>query len=234
VPVIFRQLFDSKSSTYSYLLGDARSGLAALIDPVRQQVDRDLQLVEELDLTLELVLETHLHVDHVTGAAELRERTGAKVVASERGAPTADLHVREGDVVRVGAIDVRVLETPGHSEDSLSFLAGNKLFTGDALLIRGTGRTDLQNGDPGQLYDSLTQILFHLPEETEVWPAHDDAGRCMSTIGEEKRHNPRLAGRSRVWFVDFMNKCRLEPPRLIDVALPANRACGNVTTEVSP
>lgn len=224
--MIFRQLFDAESSTYTYLLADEESRQAALIDPVREQVDRDVKLVAELGLTLAWVLETHVHADHVTGAGALRERTGAKVAASKRGAPCVDLQLAEGDVVRVGRLEVKVLETPGHTDDSLSFLVGDKLFTGDALLVRGTGRTDFQNGDPGQLYDAITQKLFTLPDATEVYPGHDYAGHAMTTVGEEKQHNPRLAGKTREDFITFMRNRQIPPPRKLDVAVPANRACG--------
>lgn len=224
--MIFRQLFDAESSTYTYLLADEESRQAALIDPVREQVDRDVKLVAELGLTLAWVLETHVHADHVTGAGALRERTGAKVAASKRGAPCVDLQLAEGDVVRVGRLEVKVLETPGHTDDSLSFLVGDKLFTGDALLVRGTGRTDFQNGDPGQLYDAITQKLFTLPDTTEVYPGHDYVGHAMTTVGEEKQHNPRLAGKTREDFITFMRNRQIPPPRKLDVAVPANRACG--------
>lgn len=224
--LLLRQLFDAETSTYTYLLADEETREAALIDPVLEQVERDSQLLEELGLKLTVVLETHVHADHVTGAGALRERTGATVVASGRGAPCVDRKVAHGDVVRVGRLEVQVLETPGHTDDSLSFLCQGKLFTGDALLIRACGRTDFQNGDAGQLYDAITGRLFALPDATEVYPGHDYAGLTVSTIGEEKRHNPRLAGKSREAFITFMNNRQLAPPKKLDVAVPANRACG--------
>ncbi|MCP3136856.1 MBL fold metallo-hydrolase [Pyxidicoccus xibeiensis] len=224
--MLFRQLFDAETSTYTYLLADEATREAALIDPVLEQVERDLRLVEELGLKLTRVLETHVHADHVTGAGVLRERTGATVVASARGAPCVSRKVGHGDVVRLGGLELHVLETPGHTDDSLSYLCEGRLFTGDALLIRGTGRTDFQNGDAGQLHDSITRHLFTLPEETAVYPGHDYAGHAMSTIGEEKRHNPRLARRTRESFIAFMKGRQLPPPKKLDVAVPANRACG--------
>ncbi|EPX59085.1 Hydroxyacylglutathione hydrolase [Cystobacter fuscus DSM 2262] len=226
--MIFRQLFDAESSTYTYLLGDPSSGQAALIDPVLEQVERDLTLVRELGLRLTHVLETHVHADHITSAGRLRERTGCTVVASERGASCADLHVRHGDEVRVGALVVRVLATPGHTDDGVSYCLGERVFTGDTLLIRGTGRTDFQNGDAGQLHDSITRVLFALPDDTLVYPGHDYQGRTVTTLGEEKRHNPRLVGRGREEFIHLMANLHLPMPRKLDVAVPANRSCGRL------
>jgi sulfur dioxygenase len=224
--ILFRQLFDRESSTYTYLVADPGTGDAVLIDPVREQVDRDLKLLEELGLRLGYAIETHLHADHVTGASLLRERTGAKTACARNGAPCADLPLSDGDVVHVGSIAIRVQATPGHTDDSVSLVVEGMVFTGDALLIRGNGRTDFQNGDPGQLYDSITQVLFALPDETRIFPAHDYKGMATSTIGEEKKHNARLAGRSRDEFIAIMNELHLPPPKKLAEALPANRACG--------
>jgi|SRR5215217_664587 len=224
--MLFRQLFDAESSTYTYLLADLATREAVFIDPVLEQAERDLGLLEELGLKLTVVMETHVHADHITSAGLLRERTGAQVMASARGAPCVDRALVHGDRVRVGGLELRVLETPGHTDDSLSFLCDGRLFTGDTLLVRGTGRTDFQNGDPGQLYDSITRELFTLPDATELYPGHDYAGFTASSVGEEKRHNPRLAGRSREDFIRFMNERQIPPPRKLDVAVPANRACG--------
>ncbi|NVJ21923.1 MBL fold metallo-hydrolase [Myxococcus sp. AM011] len=224
--MIFRQLFDSESSTYTYLLGDESTGQAVLIDAVLEQVDRDLQLVRELGLTLTHVFDTHVHADHVTASGHLREQTRCKVVGGEQGATCADVQVRHGDHVRIGQLDFRVLATPGHTDDSVSYLLGDRVFTGDALLIRGNGRTDFQNGDPSQLYDSLTRVLFGLPDSTLVYPAHDYKGRTVTSIGEEKRHNPRVAGKSRDEFIHIMEHLDLPKPKKLDVAVPANRACG--------
>lgn len=226
--MIFRQLFDEDTSSYTYLIADPHTGEAALVDPVLEQVDRDLQLIEDLGLRLTTVLETHVHADHITGAGKLRERTGCKVVASHNGASCSDVHVDHDDVIHVGSLAIRALATPGHTDDSLSFHVGNKVFTGDALLIRGCGRTDFQNGDAGQLYDAVQAHLFTLPDETEVYPAHDYKGHTSSTIGEERRHNRRLVGRSREEFIELMAGLNLPRPRYIDVAVPANRACGLV------
>lgn len=229
--MLFRQLFDQESSTYTYLIADESTREAALIDPVLEQVERDHRVVNELGLKLTRVLETHLHADHVTGAGRLRELTGARVVASTLGASCVDQPVKDGEVLALGGLRIQVLATPGHTDDSVSFRVGSKLFTGDTLLIRACGRTDFQNGDPGQLYDSITHKLFTLPDETEVYPGHDYAGLMMSTIGEEKRHNPRLAGRSREEFIELMNNRKLAPPRKLDVAVPANRVCGKTAAQ---
>jgi glyoxylase-like metal-dependent hydrolase (beta-lactamase superfamily II) len=226
--MIFRQLFDSDSSTFTYLVADEATRAAALIDPVREHLERDLELVGQLGLTLALVLETHVHADHVTAAGELRERTGARTYGSERGAPCISEHVRHGDTIALGGLTFEVLETPGHTDDGLTYRLGDRVFTGDTLLIRGCGRSDFQNGDPAALYDSITRVLFALPDDTQVWPAHDYKGMTSSTIGEEKRHNPRVAGKTRDEFVAIMNNLNLPPPRQLDVAVPANRACGRV------
>lgn len=226
--MFLRQLFDKDSSTYSYLIADERSKQAALIDPVDSQVERDLGLVRELGVELVYVLETHVHADHVTGAGELRLRTSARSCASAAGAPCVDLKLHHGDRLSLGDLTIEVLATPGHTDDSLSFAAGGHVFTGDALLIRGTGRTDFQNGDAAQLYDSITRVLFGLPDATVVLPGHDYKGLSSSTIGEERAHNPRLAGKSREEFVKIMGALALPPPKRLDVAVPANRACGRV------
>jgi glyoxylase-like metal-dependent hydrolase (beta-lactamase superfamily II) len=230
--MIFRQLFDAESSTYTYLLGDEATRHAVLIDPVLEQVERDLKLVAELDLTLTHVFDTHVHADHVTASGVLRERTQATVVGGVGGASCANMHVRHGDEVRVGELVFRVLATPGHTDDSLSYLLGDHVFTGDALLIRGNGRTDFQNGNARQLYDSLTRVLFTLPDSTLVYPGHDYQGRTVSSIAEEKRHNPRVAGKSEAEFIHIMENLNLPKPRKIDIAVPANRACGH--TEPAP
>jgi sulfur dioxygenase len=224
--MLLRQLFDHETHTYTYLVADPETRQALLIDPVREQVDRDLKLLEELDLTLLYALDTHVHADHVTGCGLLRERVGAKTVASSDGAECVDHKVSHGDKLQLGALTVEVLETPGHTDDSVSYRIGDNVFTGDALLIRGTGRTDFQNGNAEDLYRSLTEVLFALPDDTRVWPGHDYRGHTMSTIGEEKRHNPRVAGKSREEFVHILDNLNLPRPARIDEAVPANRMCG--------
>jgi sulfur dioxygenase len=224
--MLLKQLFDKESSTYTYLLADETTREAALVDPVLGQLDRDLTLIDELGLTLKFVLETHVHADHVTAAGVLRARTGARTAASAIGAPCVDLALRHSDTLTIGAHAVTVLATPGHTDDGLCFLADGHVMTGDTLLIRGCGRADFQNGDPGTLYDSVHSVLFGLPEDTVVLPGHDYRGFTTSTIGEEKRYNPRLANRNREEFIALMNGLNLPRPKLIDVAVPANRACG--------
>jgi len=232
--MLFRQLFDRDTSTYTYLLADEVSRAAVLIDSVREQLERDLALLEDLDLTLTYVLETHVHADHVTSAALLRERTGARTVVSHAGgAPCADLQVRNGDVIRFGAHALEVRATPGHTSGCVTYVTENRCmaFTGDALLIRGCGRTDFQEGDAHTLFQSVRGRIFTLPDECAIYPGHDYAGRTVSTVGEEKRLNPRLgAHRSEAEFVEIMENLGLAPPQRLDEALPANRNCGATTT----
>lgn len=229
--MLLRQLFDQESSTYTYLIADVGARQAALVDPVLGQVERDLKLVAELGLELTHVLETHVHADHVTSAGVLRERTGAKTHASASGAPCVDVHLQHGDVVRVGEVVITALATPGHTDDGMSFSVSGHVLTGDTLLIRGCGRADFQNGNPEALFESITGVLFALPDATVVLPAHDYKGMTSSTIGEEKALNPRVVGKTKAEFVGLMNGLKLPPPKHLDVAVPANRACGNVTPE---
>ena len=225
--MIFRQLYDHESSTYTYLLAGRSGGEALLIDPVIARVDQYLRLLGELDLKLVMAVDTHIHADHVTGLGKLREHSAcATVMGAHSRAECVSLKVREGEQLRVDGARLDVLYTPGHTDDSYSFLMGDRVFTGDTLLIRGTGRTDFQNGDPLAQYDSLFNKLLTLPEETLVYPAHDYNGMTVSTIGEEKCHNPRLQVESAEAYADLMNGLELSDPRLMDVAVPANLACG--------
>lgn len=226
--LIFQQLFESETSTFTYLLADAVSKEAVLIDPVIEKVDRDLKLVAELGLRLVCVLDTHIHADHVTGAGEIKKRTGAKTAVPRAAqVPCADLNLIDGDTIRFGTFTLTALETPGHTDASLSFYCEGFVFTGDVLLIRGTGRTDFQSGSSEALYDSVQQKLFTLPGETKVYPAHDYKGFTSSTIGMEILHNPRVGvGRTKSEFVQIMKNLKLDLPKRIDVSVPANLACG--------
>jgi len=228
--MIFRQLYEPETSTYTYLLADPKTREAVLIDPVREKLERDRKLLEELDLTLVYALDTHVHADHVTAAGMLREQLGSKTVVSNKGgAPCADVPVTEGDKLFFGDRWLEVRETPGHTDGCVSYLLDDqtKVFTGDTLLIRGTGRTDFQQGDPARLYDSIQAKLFSLPDDTEVYPGHDYRGFRSSTIGEEKQHNPRIGGRrSKQEFVEIMSGLQLAQPKRIAEAVPANLACG--------
>jgi sulfur dioxygenase len=226
--MIFRQLFEPVSSTYTYLLADPESRSALLIDPVVEEVDRYIALLTELDLTLRYTLETHVHADHVTAGALLRERLGSQtVVHRDGGATCADLLVQHGDRITLGALSLQVRETPGHTSGCVAYVGPDRVFTGDALLIGGCGRTDFQQGDAGTLYDSIHQQIFTLPSDTLVYPGHDYRGRTVSTVAEEKVSNARLGGGiSRSDFIDIMANLRLAYPSQIDRALPANQACG--------
>lgn len=224
--MFLRQLFDADTSTYTYLLADEESRKALLIDPVRGQIERDLKLLADLGFTLEYALDTHVHADHVTGAGSLRERTGCKIVAGKSGPESANLRLGEGDVIELGSLRVRVMETPGHTDDSVSYLVDGQVFTGDALFVRGTGRTDFQNGSAVALYRSITDKIFSLPDDTVVWPGHDYKGHTQSTVGEERRLNPRIAGKSEAEFVAIMNDLKLPAPKHLHEAVPANREVG--------
>lgn len=228
--MLFRQLIDRDTSTYTYLLADEQTGDAVLIDPVRNQFERDQALLDELGLTLVYTLDTHLHADHVTSAALFRQAVGSRTVVSRAsGASCADWLVEHGDVVRFGGQALEVLATPGHTDGCVTYLdrAGGRAFTGDTLLVRGCGRTDFQNGDAQQLFASIRGRLFTLPDATVVYPGHDYQGRTATTIGEEKAHNPRVGlQRSVDDFVEIMAGLNLAYPRAIDTALPANSVCG--------
>jgi glyoxylase-like metal-dependent hydrolase (beta-lactamase superfamily II) len=226
--LVFEQLFDPESSTYTYLVGDDATGECVLVDPVVEEVERDLGRVAAHGFRLVHTVETHVHADHVTGGAELSARTGCRPIVSRSSPVTCDaVHVGQGDRFRVGGVVFDVLETPGHTPESISLVvAGDRVLTGDALLIGTCGRTDFQGGDAGQLWDSVHERLFTLPDATRVYPAHDYNGRTHSTIGDEKRGNKRLVGRTRDEFVALMASLGLPPPKKIDVALPANLGCG--------
>jgi glyoxylase-like metal-dependent hydrolase (beta-lactamase superfamily II)/rhodanese-related sulfurtransferase len=225
--MIFRQLFDSVSGTYSYLLASRHGGEALILDPVLEKADRYCQLLRELDLKLVKAVDTHLHADHVTGLGELRDRTHCVTIMGEQSkADVVAMRVSDGDTVTIEGLALDVMYTPGHTDDSYSYLMGDRVFTGDTLLIRGTGRTDFQNGSARAQYDSIFNRLLKLPEETLVFPAHDYKGDTVSTIGEEKRYNPRLQVRSIDEYVELMGNLNLPNPKLMDVVVPANMHVG--------
>ncbi|RME97298.1 MAG: MBL fold metallo-hydrolase [Alphaproteobacteria bacterium] len=225
--MIFQQLFDPVSCTYTYLLARRHGGEAVIIDPVLEHVETYLGLLERLDLRLLKAIDTHIHADHVTGLAELRDHTKCITVMGERsGADVVSMRVKEDEVIDVDGVKMRTLYTPGHTDDSYSFVMDDRVFTGDALLIGGTGRTDFQNGDPRAAYDSLFNKLLRLPEETMVFPAHDYNGNTASTIGFERAHNPRLQVSSPDEYAEIMNNLKLPNPKMMDVAVPANKAVG--------
>ena len=232
--MIFRQLFDQVSGSYSYLLASRSGGEALIIDPVLEKVDRYLQLVKELDLKLVKALDTHLHADHITGLGALRDRTHCITVMGEQSkADVVSMRLGDGDKLTIEGLALDVMYTPGHTDDSYSFIMPDRVFTGDTLLIRGTGRTDFQNGDPRAEYESIFGRLLKLPDATLVYPAHDYKGDTVSTIGEEKAFNPRLQVKSVAEFVDLMNNLKLPNPKMMDVAVPANMKVGLAQEEIA-
>jgi sulfur dioxygenase len=232
--MIFRQLFDSASGTYTYILASRSGGEALIIDPVLEKVERYLQLIRELDLKLVKAVDTHLHADHITGLGALRDHTHCITVMGEQSqADVVSMRVAEGDRVEIEGLRLDVLYTPGHTDDSYSFLLPDRVFTGDTLLIRGTGRTDFQNGDPRAQYDSIFNKLLRLPDAMLVYPAHDYKGDTVSTIGEEKLFNPRLRVKSMDEYAELMNNLKLPNPKMMDVAVPANIRVGLHQDEVA-
>lgn len=233
--MLFRQLFDQDTWTYTYLIADEKTKQAVLIDSVAEQSERDAKLLKELGLDLKYLMETHVHADHITGVTKMKSHfpNAKSVVSKEGGAPCADILTHAGEKYTLGDMEIKVLSTPGHTNGCVSYVVEDRVFTGDALFIRGTGRTDFQQGDPGKLYDGIRQQLFTLPDETLVYPGHDYAGRTVSTIGEEKKFNPRLAGKSREEFIAIMNNLKLPHPKKIAESVPANQHCGNLSELVT-
>jgi sulfur dioxygenase len=234
--LVFRQLFDPSSSTYTYLLADRNSNEAVVIDPVFEQVRRDAALIAELGLRLVYALETHIHADHVTGAWLLKQRTGCRIALSaDSGAQGADRYLVADDVIAFGARNLQVRKTPGHTKGCLTYVLDDRsmAFTGDCLLVRGSGRTDFQEGDPAAMYRSVHQEIFTLPDDCLLYPAHDYRGLTVTSVGEERRFNPRLGGETgESDFTGYMRNLRLAHPKKIDVAVPANLKCGRPTTDV--
>ncbi len=225
---IFYQLFEHESSTFTYLIADPVTKEAALIDTVIETVDRDLKLIEELGLKLKYVLDTHVHADHITGAGEIRKRTGAQTAVSEEAnVNCVDIPLSDGQELSLGQMKIKALATPGHTDSCMSFVFDGRAFTGDALLIRGTGRTDFQQGSADKLYDSVHQKLYSLPGETHVFPGHDYRGQTASTIEMEKKFNARIsANKSKADFIKTMSELKLAHPKKIHEAVPANLLCG--------
>lgn len=229
--MLFRQMFDSTSSTYTYLLASRVGGEALIIDPVKEQLDQYLTVIAQLDLRLVQAIDTHTHADHITALGDLRDVTQCVTIMGELSkAHCVSRHVHEDEVLSLDGIELRAIYTPGHTDESFSFVLNPKaptaVFTGDVLLIRGSGRTDFQGGDPRRSYDSIVNKLFRLPDDTTLYPAHDYKGWTASSIGEEKKFNPRLAGKTEAEYVGIMNGLHLPNPKMMDVAIPANLACG--------
>ncbi len=232
--MIFRQLFDQVSGTYSYLLASRRGGEAMIIDPVLEKVDRYLGLIKELDLKLVKAVDTHMHADHITGLGALRDKTHCITVMGEQTkADVVSMRLADGDRLTIEGLSLDVIYTPGHTDDSYSFVMPDRVFTGDTLLIRGTGRTDFQNGDPRAQYESIFGRLLKLPDATLVYPAHDYKGDTCSTIGEEKAFNPGLQVKSKDEYVALINGLNLPNPKMMDVAIPANMRVGYLQEEIA-
>jgi len=228
--LIFRQLFEAESSTYTYLLGDEDSREAIIIDSVLETAERDLKLINELGLKLKYILDTHIHADHVTGAGHLRTKTGAILcVSDDAHVECADLALDDGQEIKFGTFTLKAVSTPGHTSSCMTFLVEDMAFTGDTLLIRGCGRTDFQSGSSPSLFQSVHSKIFTLPPSTRIFPAHDYKGFSMTTVGEEMSFNPRLkADNTEDDFVKIMSELKLANPKKIDIAVPSNLQCGKV------
>lgn len=224
---MFKQFYDETSSTLTYLIADMVSKQAVLIDPVAENIGTYLQVISAYNLTLMYSLETHVHADHITGGGKLKSMTMAKTGVSQGcGAEAADIQLQDNDIITFGNESITVIATPGHTIGSVSFKWQDRVFTGDSLLINGCGRTDFQNGDAGKLYDCITTRLFTLADETLVYPGHDYNSKRVSSIAQEKLSNQRLANKSRDEFIQLMANLNLPKPKMIDIAVPANRQCG--------
>jgi glyoxylase-like metal-dependent hydrolase (beta-lactamase superfamily II) len=225
--MIFKQVFDTKTSTYTYLIASAKGREAVIIDPVLENVDDYIGLLKEFDLKLVKVIDTHIHADHVTGASKLKQATNCTTIMGEHTpADTVEIKVKDDEIIDIDNLKIKSIYTPGHTSDSYSFLLDNFLFTGDTLLINGTGRTDFQNGSSKDAYNSLFNNLLKLPEETLVYPGHDYNGKCSSTIGNEKKFNPRLQVKNVDEYIDIMSKLNLAKPKLIDINVSRNIKLG--------
>ena len=225
--MFFKQVFDTKTSTYTYLIASAKGREALIIDPVLENVENYIGILKELDLKLVKVIDTHIHADHITGASKLKQATNCITIMGEHTpADTVEIKVKDNEIIDVDNLKIRSMYTPGHTSDSYSFLFDNYLFTGDTLLINGTGRTDFQNGSSKDAYNSLFNNLLKLPEETLVYPGHDYNGKFSSTIGNEKKFNPRLQVKSVDEYVDIMSKLNLAKPKMIETNVSRNIQLG--------
>jgi len=225
--MLFRQLFDKTSSTYTYLIASAKGREALIIDPVLENIERYIRLLKELDLKLVKVIDTHIHADHITAASKLKNKTNCTTIMGEHTQSNAvEIKVKDNEIIYIDKLEIKVIYTPGHTKDSYSFLMNDYLFSGDTLLINGTGRTDFQGGNSEDSYDSIFNRLLKLPEETLLYPAHDYNGKKFSSIGNEKRFNPRLQVNSVSEYIDIMNNLNLPKPKLMDTNVASNIKLG--------
>jgi sulfur dioxygenase len=227
--MIFKQVFDIKSSTYTYLIASAKGREAVIIDPVLDNIDKYISLLNELDLKLVKVIDTHIHADHITGASALKDQTKCVTIMGDHSpADAVEIKVKDEEIIELDSLEIKALYTPGHTSDSFSFLMNNYLFSGDTLLINGTGRTDFQNGNAKDAYNSIFNKLLKLPEETLLYPAHDYNGKKVSTIGNEKKFNPRLQVKDEKEYIEIMNNLKLPEPKLMDINVARNIKLGGV------
>ena len=227
--MIFKQVFDKKSSTFTYLIASSEGREALIIDPVIENVDNYIKLLNELDLKLVKVIDTHIHADHVTGASKLKDKTKCiTIMGDHTPADSVEIKVKDGELIKLDQLELRAIYTPGHTSDSFSFLMNNYLFSGDTLLINGTGRTDFQNGNAKDAYDSIFNKLLKLPDETLLYPAHDYKGENVSTIGKEKKLNPRLQVENVTQYIEIMNNLNLQKPASLDFNISSNLKLGAV------
>jgi len=227
--MIFKQLFDNNSSTYTYLIASAKGREALIIDPVLENVNSYIRILKELDLKLVKVIDTHIHADHITGASKLKNNTSCAIIMGEHTQSDAlEIKVKDDEIIKIDQLEIKTMHTPGHTSDSYSFLMNNYLFSGDTLLINGTGRTDFQNGSAKDSYKSIFNKLLKLPNETLLYPAHDYNNKKFSTIGDEKKYNPRLQVESEDDYVEIMNNLNLPKPKLIDINISRNIKLGNI------
>ena len=227
--MIFKQVFDQKSSTYTYLIASAKGREALIIDPVIENVDSYIALLNELDLKLVKVIDTHIHADHITGASKLKKVTNCSTIMGEHTpADTVEIKVKDEEIIKIDQIEIKAMYTPGHTSDSYSFLMNKYLFSGDTLLINGTGRTDFQNGSSKDAYNSLFNKLLKLPDDTVLYPGHDYNGKLSSTIGKEKQHNPRLQVENVDQYIEIMSNLNLSKPKMIDHNISKNLRLGKI------